>query len=113
MAFPLLVVFLDMLAASVIIPVYPPLIVSLVGGDHATAARVVGLLGTVFSAMQFLFGPVQGAVSDRFGRRPVLIASCLGLAVSQAIAASATSWHALLAGRVLAGAAAANVSTAT
>ena len=110
--FGLLVVFFDMLASSVVIPVYPPLVVSMLGGDHAAAARVIGLLGTVFFGMQFLLGPVQGALSDRWGRRPVLIVSCLGLAVSQAVTAMATDWHWLLAGRLLAGVAAANVSTA-
>ena len=111
--FALLVVFFDMLASSIVVPVLPPLILRLLGGDTVGSAGTVGLLGTVFSAMQLLFGPLQGALSDRFGRRPVLIVSCLGLAASQVIAATAPSWHVLLAGRVLAGIAAANVSTAT
>ena len=111
--FALLVVFLDMLAASVVVPVLPPLILHLLGGNAAGAAGTIGVFGATFSAMQLVFGPLQGALSDRFGRRPVLIVSCLGLAVSQVIAAVAPSTQVLLAGRVLAGISAANVSTAT
>ena len=85
MLFPLLVVFLDMMTASLVIPVLPPLILHLLGGNQAGSARVIGVLGTVFSAMQLLFGPLQGALSDRFGRRPVLIISCLGLAGAQVV----------------------------
>jgi DHA1 family tetracycline resistance protein-like MFS transporter len=111
--FALLVVFFDMLASAMPIPVLPPLLLQLLGHDPVAAARTAGILGTVFSAMQLLFGPLQGALSDRFGRRPVLIVSCLGLAGAQAVAALAPTWQWLLLGRVLAGVAAANVSTAT
>jgi DHA1 family tetracycline resistance protein-like MFS transporter len=111
--FALLVVFFDMMAASIVVPVLPPLVLQLMGGNAAGAAGAVGVFGTIFSAMQLIFGPLQGALSDRFGRRPVLVVSCVGLAVSQAVAGLAPSIAVLLAGRVLAGISAANVSTAT
>lgn len=111
--FILLVVFVDMLAASTAIPVLPRLLLGMLHGDSAAAAKLVGLFGTVFAAMQFLFGPLQGAISDRFGRKPVLVVSCLGLAGAQALNASATTPAMLLAARILSGVSAANVSTAT
>ncbi len=112
-AFALLVVFFDMLASTTVVPVLPPLILSMLHDDEPGAASVIGVLGTVFSGMQLLFGPLQGGLSDRYGRRPVLILSCLGLSGAQVIAATAPNWHVLLLGRVLAGIAAANISTAT
>lgn len=111
--FVLLVVFVDMLAASISIPVIPKLVLSILHGDGASAAGAVGLFGAAFSAMQLLFGPLQGAVSDRFGRRVVLVVSCAGLAASQVTAALAGGIGLLVASRLLAGASAANISAAT
>ena len=111
--FVLLVVFVDMLAYSTASPVLPRLVLGIVHGDGAASARAIGLFATAFSLMQFVFGPIQGAVSDRFGRKPVLVVSCLGLALSQAWMATAASVATLLAGRVLAGMAAASIATAS
>ncbi len=102
-----------MLAYSTASPVLPRLVLGIVHGDGAASAQAIGLFATAFSLMQFLFGPIQGAASDRFGRKPVLVVSCLGLALSQAWMATAASVPALLAGRVLAGMAAASIATAT
>ncbi len=110
--FVLFVVFVDMLAYSTASPVLPRLVLGIVHGDGAASARAIGLFATAFSLMQFVFGPIQGAASDRFGRKPVLVVSCLGLALSQAWMATAASVPALLAGRVLAGMAAASIATA-
>jgi MFS transporter, DHA1 family, tetracycline resistance protein len=78
-AFVFVTVLLDMLAIGIIIPVLPKLVVDFVGGDAAEGARVYGLFGTVWALMQFAFSPVQGALSDRFGRRPVILISNFGL----------------------------------
>ena len=57
----------------------PSLIVGMQGGDTASAARIYGLFGVAWAAMQFVFSPIAGALSDRFGRRPIIISSNLGL----------------------------------
>ena len=112
-AFVLLVVFVDMLAYSTASPVLPRLVLGILHGNGAAAARAIGTFATAFSLMQFVFGPIQGAASDRFGRRPVLVVSCVGLALSQIIMATAATVPGLLFGRVLAGMAAASIATAT
>src|SRR5258708_91256 len=78
-AFVFVTVLLDMLAIGIIIPVLPKLVVDFVGGDAAEGARTYGLFGTVWALMQFVFSPVQGALSDRVGRRPVILISNFGL----------------------------------
>src|SRR5213083_3130012 len=72
-------VLLDMVSFGVIIPVFPQLILRLQGGDMAGAAAIFGILGTAFAVMQVIFAPVQGALSDRYGRRPVILLSNLAL----------------------------------
>jgi len=68
-------VLLDMLALGIIVPVLPKLIIEFEGGDSARAALYFGIFGTVWAGMQFLFSPVLGALSDRFGRRSVILLS--------------------------------------
>ncbi len=104
-------IVLDMVALGLVIPVLPHLVEDFLGGDTASAARVYGLLGTVWAAMQFFSMPVLGALSDRFGRRPVILLSNLGLAVSYALIALAPSLGWLLAARVISGICAASIST--
>src|SRR5690242_18144725 len=74
-------VVLDMLALGMIVPVLPKLVETFLGGDTARAAEVYGLFGTVWALMQFLFSPVLGALSDRYGRRPVILLSNFGLGI--------------------------------
>src|SRR5215471_17913273 len=105
-------VVLDILALGVIIPVLPKLIEGFLGGDTAQAARVLGLFGTAWALMQFLCSPVQGALSDRFGRRPVILASNFGLGLDYAVMALAPSVGWLFAGRVVSGITSASFSTA-
>ena len=71
-AFVFVTVLLDMLALGMVIPVLPRLVESFLGGDTARAAQVVGLFGTVWALMQFVFSPVQGALSDRFGSASIM-----------------------------------------
>src|SRR5271170_1457915 len=104
-------VLLDMLALGMMIPVLPKLVVAFEGGDTASAAKMFGLFGTVWALMQFVFAPVQGALSDRFGRRPVVLLSNLGLGLDYILMALAPNLTVLLIGRVISGISAASVST--
>ena len=105
-------VLLDMLALGAIIPVLPKLVVSFMGGDTASGAEVFGLFGTAWALMQFLFSPVLGGLSDRFGRRPVVLISNLGLGLDYIFMALAPSLAWLFVGRIISGITAASVSTA-
>jgi DHA1 family tetracycline resistance protein-like MFS transporter len=110
-AFVFVTVLLDMLAIGIIIPVLPKLVVDFVGGDAADGARVYGLFGTAWALMQFFFSPVQGALSDRFGRRPVILISNIGLGLDYVVMALAPSLAWLFVGRVISGITAASIST--
>ncbi len=77
-AFIFVTILLDMLALGLILPILPKLVESFVDNDTATAARIFGLFGTAWALMQFLFSPILGAFSDRFGRRPVVLLSISG-----------------------------------
>src|ERR1700675_4069406 len=105
-------VMLDMLALGIIIPVWPRLVVNFLAGDDARAAEVFGLFGTAWALMQFVISPFQGALSDRFGRRPVILLSNLGQGLDYFVMAWAPSLGWLLLGRVVSGATAASLSTA-
>src|ERR1700722_18704030 len=84
-AFVLVTVLLDSLGLGLIIPVAPRLVVSFLGGDLHAASHYFGVLVSLYAAMQFLFAPVLGGLSDRFGRRPVILISLLGAAASYLI----------------------------
>lgn len=105
-------VALDMLALGMIAPVLPRLVEGFVGGSTARTAEVIGLFGTIFAAMQFFFSPVLGSLSDRFGRRPIVLLSNFGLGFDYVLMALAPSLNFLLIGRVLAGITASSVPTA-
>ena len=105
-------VLLDMLSIGIIIPVLPKLIQSFVGGEFNRAALMLGIFMSVWSLMQFIASPIMGALSDHFGRRPVILMSNLGLGVDYLIMALAPALWVLFVGRVLAGIASATVSTA-
>ena len=105
-------VLLDMLAVGVIIPVLPKLVISFLGGDTARAAGIYGLFGTVWALMQFLVSPVLGALSDRFGRRPVILISNFGLGLDYILMALSPTLGWLFAGRVISGITSASIPTA-
>ena len=111
-AFIFATVLLDMLSLGVIIPVLPKLVVDFMGGDTEAAAKVFGVFGTAWALMQFVFSPVQGALSDRFGRRAVILVSNLGIGLDYVLMALAPSIRWLFVGRVISGITAASISTA-
>ena len=105
-------VLIDVLSFGLIIPVLPHLVQDFVGGSVASAAVWVGIFGTAFAAIQFVSAPIQGALSDRFGRRPVILLSCLGLGLDFIFMALANSLPWLMVGRVISGIASASFTTA-
>jgi DHA1 family tetracycline resistance protein-like MFS transporter len=111
--FILVTITLDLLGMSMVIPVLPPLIQKFEGGNAIAAAHAIGLFGTAWALMQFIFSPVQGALSDRFGRRPVILLSNLGLGLDYLLMAAAPSLAWLFVGRVIAGITAASFSSAS
>jgi MFS transporter, DHA1 family, tetracycline resistance protein len=111
-AFIFVTVLLDMLALGVVIPILPKLIESFVDNDTASAARIFGLFGTAWALMQFVFSPLLGGLSDRFGRRPVVLLSNFGLAADYVLMALAPSLAWLFVGRVISGITSASISTA-
>jgi DHA1 family tetracycline resistance protein-like MFS transporter len=112
MTFIIVTVLLDFLAFGIIAPVLPDLIKQFESGDIARASDMVGYFGLIWNLMQFLFLPVLGAWSDRFGRRPVILISCLGLGLDYVFMALAPSLKWLFVGRLISGITASNVSTA-
>src|SRR5262249_38666358 len=79
LSFIFVTVVVAVMALGIIIPVLPRLVESMAGGDTARAAALIGIFGTTWGLMQFVSSPVLGALSDRYGRRPVLLLSTLGL----------------------------------
>ncbi len=106
-------VLLDMLSFGVVAPVMPKLISDFLGGNTARASEYLGLFITTWALMQFFFAPVLGLLSDRFGRRPVILLSNFGLALDYLIMARAPNIRWLFLGRVLAGITSASIPTAT
>src|ERR1700734_461074 len=98
-----LTVTLDMLALGMIIPVLPRLIEGFLHGDVSRSAQMIGLFGTIFAAMQFFFSPVLGALSDKFGRRPVVLLSNFGMGLDYVVMALAPTLPWLFVGRVVSG----------
>jgi MFS transporter, DHA1 family, tetracycline resistance protein len=111
-AFIFATILLDMLSLGVVIPVLPKLVTDFMGGDTESAARVFGVFGTAWALMQFLFSPLQGALSDRFGRRAVILISNLGIGLDYVLMALAPTIGWLFAGRVISGITSASISTA-
>ncbi len=112
-AFILITVLLDMIALGIVIPVLPSLIVSFTGGDTPRAAQLFGLFGTIWALMQFLFSPLSGALSDRLGRRPVVLISNFGLGTSYLLMAVAPNLGWLFVSRVISGITASSISAAS
>lgn len=112
LAFIFITMLLDVIALGVVIPVIQPLIKEFRHGDVASATQISGLMQTLWMVLQFFASPVLGALSDRFGRRPVLLVSLFGLAIDYAIMASAPTLTVFYLGRLISGVTAATYGTA-
>ena len=103
---------IDAMGIGLIMPVMPDLLREVGGGDLAKAAIWGGILSAAFAVMQFLFGPIVGNLSDRFGRRPILLVALLVMAIDYLVMAMAGAIWLLLIGRIVGGITAATQSTA-
>ena len=103
MTFIFITLVIDILGIGIIVPILPELIKILLDGDVTTAGYYYGVIIAVYALMQFLFAPVVGALSDRFGRRPIILLSLLGLGADYLIQAWAPSVEWLFVGRLIAG----------
>jgi DHA1 family tetracycline resistance protein-like MFS transporter len=110
--FILITTVLDSMGIGLIMPVMPDLIREIDGGDLGQAALWGGILATIFAVMQFLFGPTIGSLSDRFGRRPILLISLVIMAFDYVLMAVAGTMWLLTIGRIIGGITAATQSTA-
>jgi DHA1 family tetracycline resistance protein-like MFS transporter len=110
--FILMTVALDMLAMGMIAPVLPRLIASFMQDNASSAAQMLGWFGTVFAVMQFFCSPILGSLSDRFGRRPIVLLSNFGLGFDYLLMAWAPSLAILFIGRVISGITASSIPTA-
>ena len=111
-SFILITVVINMLGIGLAWPILPKLVEELTGGSIANAAVVYGILVSGYALMQFAFGPVMGMLSDRFGRRPILLIALTGLGLDYLILALAPSIAWVIVGRIVAGVLGATVSTA-
>jgi MFS transporter, DHA1 family, tetracycline resistance protein len=111
--FILVTILLDVLSSGIIIPSLAPLIQTMEGGDAAAAGAYMGVFGMTWAFAQFVASPVLGALSDRFGRRPVILISLFGLALDYVLMALAPTLGWLFVGRVISGLTAASFATAS
>jgi DHA1 family tetracycline resistance protein-like MFS transporter len=109
--FVFITILLDMLSVGMILPILPKLVESFADNNTADAARIFGLFGTAWALMQFAASPVLGGLSDRFGRRPVILLSNFGLGLDYILMALAPSLIWLFVGRVISGITSASIST--
>jgi len=112
LAFIFVTVLIDVIGLGIVIPVLPKLIMTLAHVDLPNAARLGGYLAVAYSVMQFAFGPVLGGLSDRFGRRPVLLGSLAAFGIDYALMGFAPTLAWLFVGRVVAGIAGASFNSA-
>ena len=113
MGFIFITILIDVIGLGIIIPVLPSLIKQLTGSNITDAARYGGWLLFAYAVMQFLFSPVIGALSDKYGRRPVLLFALLGLGIDYVFQAFSPTILLLFIGRIIAGITGASFTTAT
>ena len=112
MAFILVTLFIDILGIGIIVPILPVLVREFLGENDAQAAVYYGVIISTYATMQFLCAPVLGALSDRYGRRPVILVSLFGLGTDYLIQGWAPSIGWLFLGRIIAGIMGASITTA-
>ena len=106
-------ILIDVIGFGIIIPVMPDLIMRLINGDLSTASKYGGWMMFAYASMQFLIAPLLGNLSDKYGRRPVLLFSLFGFGIDYLFLAFAPSIGWLFAGRIIAGITGASFTTAT
>lgn len=104
---------LDILGLGLIIPVLPKLIEEFTNNNLESASTTYGVMIALYALMQFLFAPVLGSLSDKYGRRPVILLSLLGSGLDYLLLAYAPTLAWLFVGRIVAGITAANITTAS
>jgi len=105
-------ILINMIGFGIIMPVMPDLVMEVTGEGRSDAARWGGMLSLAYAVMQFIMMPVMGSLSDRFGRRPIILGSLAAYSVDFLLMASAPSLAVLFIARILAGSFAATFSTA-
>jgi DHA1 family tetracycline resistance protein-like MFS transporter len=113
LAFIFVTIFIDVMGLAIIIPVIPNLLKELGHVDYSVASEINGWLTFTYASMQILFSPVMGNLSDRFGRRPILLISLMGFSIDYTFMAFAPTVFWLFIGRTIAGITGATMSTAT
>ncbi len=111
LTFILITALIDIMGIGLIIPVLPLLIKEL-AGSAAAGARYIGIFTAIYAVMQFVFAPILGTLSDRYGRRPVLLLSLLGIGLDYLLLAFAPTLWWLFVGRVIAGITGASLTVA-
>ncbi|GGR25182.1 TCR/Tet family MFS transporter [Deinococcus ruber] len=111
LVFILITLLIDVMGLGLIIPVFPNLI-KLLSGSETAGAQMLGIFTAVYAVMQFIFAPILGALSDRYGRRPVLLLSLLGVGLDYLLLYFAPSLGWLFVGRVIAGITGASITVA-
>ncbi|NEN24820.1 TCR/Tet family MFS transporter [Cryomorpha ignava] len=106
-------VLIDVIGIGIIIPILPALIENLSGGGLSEASRIGGWLMFAYAAMQFMFAPFLGMLSDKYGRRPIILIALFGLGIDYIFHAYAPTLGWLFVGRVLAGISGASFTVAT
>ena len=112
LAFIIATVVLDMLSIGLIVPIMPRLVEGFFPGQTTDAAHALGFAMSCWALLQFIMSPILGALSDQFGRRPIILVSCVGLGVSYFATALAPTFALFLAARLISGATAGNISAA-
>ena len=112
MVFILVTLFIDILGIGIIVPILPGLVEELLGGDVTQTSIYYGIIISIYAFMQFLCAPILGALSDRYGRRPVILVSLFGLGTDYLIQGWAPSIGWLFLGRIIAGIMGASITTA-
>ena len=113
LGFIFITLFLDILGIGLIIPILPRLIETLSGGDVSSASQTFGWLAALYSLMQFVFSALLGSLSDRFGRRPVILSSLFGSGLDYLLLAFAPTLPWFFLGRLIAGITGANITAAS
>jgi DHA1 family tetracycline resistance protein-like MFS transporter len=113
LGFVFVTVLLDMLAFGIIVPILPKLISEFLNGNMARSSEYMGLFVTTWALMQFFFSPILGMLSDRYGRRPVILLSNFGLGLDYMVMALAPTIGWLFLGRILSGICSSSMPTAT